>query len=748
MRINDKALSQVTDEYLSRLPLDKALRLCRFLAEDLRELRGLRQAGPEHFQGEVPVEEVNLEAGEHLSDRPPEIRGRRVVIEGDTGIGKTRYVLGPLAANRPVVLLVPSIAQVKQIESRYPQGEKDHPGGISFVHGQSKPDRLGGTVVATYDQLGYIARTLGEERSRYLLVVDEVHNVYQAGSYRATALQGVLDAIDVVGEPGGFAGLLGLSATLQPELLDWAFDQSIIVHRAEPLARAVEIVEYEKGVKLDALLTVLLREDELLPKTHLNVIRHDHRDELDILAETFQKYGYRCVVAHSRNQDEAEVQEMLITHRVTGHDLLLTTRLLDEGIDIENDDLGCLHLIGQVHSAELRQFLGRFRRSNPKVFLHIDACGGDVPWHEIEGEGRQAQNLQSLMYAFWAASLEHAAQRGRKDPTAKRAAKHIKELNATHRFLCEFDLLTCISYWDGSWEVVPNRPGRLAYLYRLDLENHYHSRDVLRDRVLNALGNGVVNERVIGRQESDETVANTLWEAERLVQERGRTMVEEIAAAVRAEVEAGTGATEREVLNRLAESVRNEKTEQAAVVGALVYFTTEIAANFQAAVDMLASGQATKVTRFVKGLDDHLVRAFHDVLTQYCKAAGSGSGGSLEIPKTKGRELVLEAVDKLSRANPDFRISALLRGDERRGVIPQKDGTYHVTSQFVRMMFEDFTDSHKVKEYYEFDGIAWGGFEYARLMKSAEMPKRASKSAEMPKRASKSAEMPKRASRT
>ncbi|MBK5966758.1 hypothetical protein CCR95_22440 [Thiocystis minor] len=188
--------------------------------------------------------------------------GRCLVIEGETSIGKTSYVLDHLAQQAPVLLLVPTVSQVQQIALT-------HAGhALSAVHGRSQPESLARTIVATYDQLGAITAALGAACADYLLVVDEIHKLYQAGSYRPKALQGILDAIDRLGQPQGFRRVIGLSATLQPDLLDFAVAQWIVVRKPQSVVRQVVIVEYKD---LELWVETLLHQG-WLPPDGLNVL--------------------------------------------------------------------------------------------------------------------------------------------------------------------------------------------------------------------------------------------------------------------------------------------------------------------------------------------------------------------------------------------------------------------------------------------------------------------------------------------
>jgi len=657
------------------------------------------------------TDQIVLAAGEWLGDRPPVLRGQCIVLEGETGIGKSRYVLDVLARDGPVLLLVPSVSQVEQLARNSPGRT------LSFVHGNRRPERLHPTIVATYDQLGALRARLGAACTGYTLVVDELHKLYQAGSYRPKALQGLLDAIDALGQAAGFARLLGLSATLQPALLDFAIDQWISVRKpAATVVRQVSIVEYDR---LKVWEETLLRQD-LLPRDVLNVIRLNDVQRLHALEAFFGGQGYRCLVVHSRIQDEDDVQQMLADQYVTDCNLLLCTSLIDEGVNIENERLGCVHLIGEVHSAELRQFLGRFRHANPELFLHVAKLPEQGPLLDIADERDFMRQLQYRQHADYHALLTRTEARDGPFKVAQ-ITTLVREFNATHRRLCGFDLLIARVCADGDVEILPNRPGLLGYLFGLDTRNHYGSLATLTARLQEQFGACVVCTYTVGGQEASPGLEADLRATAALVETQRQRLIDALERRL-------YGAGNPDLLAVLADLVRacgRENTREASLIRTLRGLATQVAADVETALAMLRASHEHRAWQFVKALDDALVVALHRLLAEVRTARAPGPGQPVGIAREEGRRLVLLALAQVSRADPLYRVSAHLLGARHpRGILRGADGQYDVTPQFVTKLFRDFTDSEIGRHAYRYRGPAWGGYRYARLVGSATPPRR------------------------
>ena len=674
----------------------------------IEEVASRDQDPPPEPLGQTQYETIELAEKEWLSHRPPVIAARITVIEGETSIGKTTYILDHLARATPLILLLPTISQIVQIEKTRPHR------ALSVVHGNRQPEQLHRTIVATYDQLGWLTERLGPRCCDYWLVVDEVHKIYQAGHYRPRALQGILDALACLGQPQGFCRLIGLSTTIQAELLPVAVDHWIVVRKAGGVQRRVVIVEYEEW---ETTLVQTFIDLELLPPGCLNVIRLNHTAKLEELCQFFTNKGYVCALVNSQIQDEEPIQAMLANEAVADDcELLLTTSLLDEGINLNNRNLGCVHLIGAAHSAELRQFLGRFRQSNPELFLHVPKLSkASSLGEDLTEEWQRLSDAQDAMLRFCETTLT-----ARGEPSAKQVMSYIHQMNTTHRRFYGFDLLLARVKTTHEWEVIPNHPGLLAYLYGLDTENHYRSRDVLHQRLSEQFDDGEIEFAWVGKQPSDQAIEADLFAAASLAEEQRQALLDRIDTKFQHAATAGPYASPQAALDAYISDFARKNTREASMIRALWELSTHVAADYETAIAILRHNQQQEAWCFVKGLDDALIGAFHGVLTRYRNTqAPHGEEEPLRIPRALGRDLVLQALADVTRRDPHYRVSAQLLGSKERGIHYAEDGRYTITPQFVTKLFRRYTDSDILQRHYAYRSCAWGGYRYAAFQPSA-----------------------------
>jgi superfamily II DNA or RNA helicase len=129
----------------------------------------------------------------------------------DTGMGKSSWVMEQLTQQTPIIFAVPQRAQIMQLQNRYGGSNE-----IDFIYGghtQLSDDPL--HIVCTYDQLPMLQAELLTHH--YLLVVDEVHKLYQAASYREEAVLNLIDAI----RDERFSQVVTMSATFTPQLVPY-----------------------------------------------------------------------------------------------------------------------------------------------------------------------------------------------------------------------------------------------------------------------------------------------------------------------------------------------------------------------------------------------------------------------------------------------------------------------------------------------------------------------------------------------
>jgi hypothetical protein len=385
--------------------------------------------------------------------------GRIVHLAADTGVGKSTFVVEQLARRHRVIFVVPQRMQIQQLMARYGQDPR-----IQFIfggHDSGTPHRS--CIVCTYDQLAHVAEHV--ELSRYWLVVDEVHKLYQAASYRGPAITNVLECI----LEQRCQQVLTLSATLTPALLPFRVDHWIDVVRPHPVPRQLEVRLYPAGPRMqEAILSLRPSAGRCL------VIRVNDKAQQAHFKKGFEMVGLDCLAINRDRQADEEIQQLLTSERIDArHDVVLTTSLTDEAINITNQNIEAVHIFrDRIHAEELRQFVGRFRQQNPPMVYHLSEQALAATEIDLTQRRRHLESLGQALLGVYRHldGLGIPADANRLNTVLENLGAPIKLLT-TH-------------VTDAGWpEPVLDPTAILADLYRCDTHNHYASAQTLEARL-------------------------------------------------------------------------------------------------------------------------------------------------------------------------------------------------------------------------------------------------------------------------
>lgn len=276
----------------------------------------------------------------------------------DTGMGKSSWVMEQLIQQSQIIFAVPQRAQIMQLQARYGGAE-----GIDFIYGgHTELSDCPLHIVCTYDQLPMLQAKLHTDH--YLLVVDEVHKLYQAANYREEAVLNLMDAI----RDDCFGQVVTMSATFIPALVPYQIDAWLEVSRTSTIERRVELEVFSD---LDGM------EDVIIGGISLSgygptVMRVNNKKDMAAYHQVLEGKGLNCLSVNRDLQTTSAVTEMLEAESIAAYDVVLTTSLLDEAININDELINEIIVFNcRIHPEELKQFIGRFRRCNPKTRLCI-----------------------------------------------------------------------------------------------------------------------------------------------------------------------------------------------------------------------------------------------------------------------------------------------------------------------------------------------------------------------------------------
>jgi|TARA_R110001583_G_scaffold47956_2_gene150019 hypothetical protein len=323
-----------------------------------------------------------LEQDQFISDLPINIEYYLTHLGAPTGCGKTTFVIEELAKKSKVLMLCPVNVQVAQLAHDF----KDDPRVQCLTANDTSNSLDADVIVCVYDKLQQLLDS-GVHFSEYTLVIDEAHKIYQAASYRESALTPILNAID----DHTFKQVITISATFQRDIFPLEFNEQIeILHRNKSQPKA-EVHFYKNRTSLEeSLLTIYPTDGKVA------IIRLNDKEAIKQMKVGFEMQDMRVLEIHSDNQKSSEVIQFLETSHIADYDIVLCTSLLDEAINIKNNNIEMVHIFGKLHCDEIKQFIGRCRKSSPKFCLHL--LNFELNRVQIE-ISEERKNLESLCHS-------------------------------------------------------------------------------------------------------------------------------------------------------------------------------------------------------------------------------------------------------------------------------------------------------------------------------------------------------------
>ncbi|MDV7428068.1 DEAD/DEAH box helicase [Acinetobacter baumannii] len=301
-----------------------------------------------------------------------------------TGAGKTTFTMEELKAQfKFVLILVPTQAKVMELQHEYSEKTKVISEYLFFCANENPDDSLRkfkGVIVATYDKFDKIIQLMSNSQKKSaLLVIDEAHKLYSAGSFRDDALTPVIWHLQKRSIPTS----LFLTATKTTELFDQLkidIDQEIYVKHQNPPVRDIRVTSLPKGDQYTAIAIIEQKVKGLLKTSDSSkgkcgktiIVRINSRDKCENMKRYFeQRHKLKCIVVHSKTKNQSEVKAVFETQKIpTGVDIVFTTSIMDEAVNLNNPEIDSVFILGkQAHVEELVQFIGRLRIAN--VPCHI-----------------------------------------------------------------------------------------------------------------------------------------------------------------------------------------------------------------------------------------------------------------------------------------------------------------------------------------------------------------------------------------
>lgn len=624
-----------------------------------------------------------LTASQYIDDLDIELNELSYIthLNADTGYGKSSWVMGSLGISHNIIFAVPQRAQITQLQAKY-----SHRSDIDFIYGgQHTLSDNPTTIVCTYDQLPSIQAKIFTDQ--YILVIDEVHKLYQAASYRAEAIAKLLDAV----KDERFLGVLTMSATFTSELVPFQIDTWLEVTKSSVLERRIDMRIYNDLAKLEDDVLGGLDAQGIGP----TVIRINNKANIQAYQTLLEDRGYSSLAVSRDSQESESVQTMLTRESIAEYDVILTTSLLDEAININDSNVHEVIVFNsRIHPEELKQFVGRFRHCNPNIKL----C---VLGSLIGGQARELKLLKQSQLAIVKAARELAVVI-QQDCDVIQA---VRKANATLASLFGFEPLRV-----NHSQIVANEPAVMASLYKADIQLCYRSVEGLEDTLKDIFPGLTVNIAYVdgGRDVENDADIDAVYDAISAQWCRALATSKQAVNLEAVRITEADGVPED--MPTLIEEVSERFGKDTLEYGILrrwAELNRDVIINTQEAFDVMEKGREAKVWHFHHTAESNL---YIQPVLRRLRALPLGTMMTLE----DARSFILEALRQVSQQYVPFK--DMIASARVPGLAVKRNNHFSVTDRFVRSIFRDYTATPPVrsnnKDKIVFNGIGPFGYQY------------------------------------
>jgi hypothetical protein len=613
-------------------------------------------------------------------------------ISADTGLGKSTWVMTALAQQHNVIFAVPQRAQITQLQAKYSDDTE-----VSFIYGGHRediePTRI---IVCTYDQIPYV-QSLVYARE-YLLVIDEVHKLYQAASYRPDAIANLLDSI----QERRFAKVVTLSATFTPALVPFKIDAWIEVKGSKTVERHIDLHIHATLAALeDAVLNSVVK------STTPTVIRINSKKDIQAYKTVLESKGIKCLAVNRDVQHSESVQEVLTTESIAAYDAILTTSLLDEAINISDLDINEIMVLdSRIHPAELKQFVGRFRCCNPRIKLYT--------LHSLFGGKRKAVDDQRRDKLAIAKAAKQLAELLRSECDVAQATR---KANVTLRDMFGFEPLRV-----RRAEIVANEPAIMASLYQDSIRQCYLNTTALESGLeghFEALSFSITQPSELADPLNDALFDGAYDAVDEAHQERIKSCRYDVECETRRMIEQhGEPVDSLKVLARCRARYTDD-SHFAHLFDRWILLSREVFVDIDDAIDAIAQGRERDVWRFHNDVESNI---YIRPMLKHLMQLPIGTPLTLD----EARALLLKSLSLASKDYPAFK--DIVQAANVTGLIVKRNNHFDVSDSFIRKVIRKYTTTPPLrsnnKDKIIFNGVGIFGYRYrlTSLQKAALKP--------------------------
>jgi transcription-repair coupling factor (superfamily II helicase) len=350
-------------------------------ARELIEIYAKRKATKGYSFNSDTVWQKELEASFFYEDTPDQAKVTEEIKQdmeaenpmdrlvcGDVGFGKTevavRAAFKAVQDNKQVALLVPTTILAEQHYNTFQDRLSQFPVKVAvisrFQTKKQQTEILKDLEIGKVDILIGTHRLLSKDvkfRDLGILIIDEEHRFGVMAKEKLRSIKANVDTLTLTATP--------IPRTLNLSLLG-ARDLSIIATpppNRQPIYTTVSVFDIVK-IK-EWVLHELQRSGQVY-------FVHDRVQSIDKLAGYLSKYlpDLKVAIAHGQMKP-AQLEEVIHGFLNRKFDLLLSTKIIESGIDIPNVNTIIVNRADRFGLAELHQLRGRVGRSNKQAYSYF-----------------------------------------------------------------------------------------------------------------------------------------------------------------------------------------------------------------------------------------------------------------------------------------------------------------------------------------------------------------------------------------
>ena len=309
-----------------------------------------------------------LKATQELKQDMESARPMDRLVCGDVGFGKTevaiRAAFKAAVDNKQVAVLVPTTVLAFQHYQTFKKRLKDMPVRVDYLSrarsAKQTKQVLEGLAEGKIDILVGTHKLIGKSVKWHdlgLLIIDEEQKFGVSTKEKLRQLKTNVDTLTMSATP--------IPRTLQFSLMG-ARDMSIM--RTPPPNRypiQTEIASFSHEVIADAINFEMSRNGQVY-------FVNDRISNLPEIANLIKKYVPDCRIAIGHGQMKPEeLEEIVMGFMNYDYDVLLSTTIVENGIDISNANTIIINDAHRFGLSDLHQMRGRVGRSNKKAFCYL-----------------------------------------------------------------------------------------------------------------------------------------------------------------------------------------------------------------------------------------------------------------------------------------------------------------------------------------------------------------------------------------